>query len=131
MTKLLLGAAAALVLAGPAFAFDNTTCKDFLAGTWQMEIDDTVEGKPAHISVHSVYTPEGTFEQTMTMTAEGAPPQTMARKGTWDAGPGKTADTCDATLTVEGQGAQTVTLTVVDDDNVKGPEGHVSTRVTE
>mgnify|MGYP000844154472 CR=1 FL=1 len=132
MTKLFFGAAAAAFLfAAPASAFDNTTCKDFLAGAWKMEIDETIEGKATHISVASEYSAEGTFAQTMTMTAEGAPPQTMSRNGTWDAAPGKTPDTCDATLTPEGQPAQTVTLTVVDENNVKGPEGHVSTRVTE
>ncbi|BCW87051.1 hypothetical protein sos41_01770 [Alphaproteobacteria bacterium SO-S41] len=131
MKKLLLGAVAAFALAAPAAAFDNTTCKEFLAGTWEMSIDQDAGGQKAHIDVHSVYNEDGTFAQTMKVTVGGAAQPDNSRKGTWDAGPGPSADTCEATLTPEGSPADKVVLTVVDDNSVKGPEGHISTRAAE
>jgi hypothetical protein len=131
MMKLLLGAAAACVLVAPAAAFDNTTCKTFLAGAWEMTIDQDAGGQMAHVEVSSLYNEDGTFAQTMKVTIGGVAQPDNARTGTWDAGPGPTADTCEATLTPTGEAAQKVVLTVVDENSVKGPEGHISTRAEE
>ena len=127
MKKLLAGAVTALAFAAPAAAFDNTTCKTFLAGAWEM----TMEEGANKVEVHSNYAEDGTFTQTMKITAGGVAQPDMNRKGTWDAGPGPSADTCEATLTPDGEPADKIVLTVVDDNSVKGPEGHVSTRAAE
>lgn len=131
MHRFILAGAAALTLTAPAAAFDNASCKEFLTGVWTLETDIPTEAKPTHVSSRSDYKADGTFTQTMTITIDGAAQPEIARKGTWDAGPGDTPDTCKASVTPEGSAAESVVLTVIDADNVKTPDGIVSTRVTE
>ncbi len=125
MKAIVAAAAAAAFFAAPAAAFDNTTCKDFLAGTWTFE---TVQGK-AKINATSTYNADGTFTQVMEATAEGMPPQVMQRGGVWDAGPGSAADKCLAKVTPEGEPENSIELTVIDDDTVATPDGLQSHRV--
>ena len=128
--KLIAAAALAVAFAAPAAAFDNASCKDFLAGSWTLETEQEMGGAKTKIEAASTYNTDGTFTQTMTMTAEGAPPQSMSRAGTWDAGPGSKPDTCLATLTPAGEPESTIELTVVDGDTVATPDGLQSKRVT-
>ena len=126
--KIIAAAALAAALAAPAAAFDNTGCKAFLAGTWTTEAQEEIEGVKTTISVHSVYSADGAFTQTMEMVKEGAAPQSMSRSGTWDAGPGSKPDTCLAKLFPAGEAESTIELTVVDENTVATPDGRQSHR---
>lgn len=90
-----------------------------------------MNGTKAKIEAASTYSEDGTFTQTMTMTADGAPPQTMSRAGNWDAGPGTKPDTCLAKLMPSGEPESSIELTVVDADTVATPDGLQSKRVTD
>lgn len=126
--KLITAAALAIAFAVPAAAFDNTSCKAFLTGSWTLE----TERDGAKISASSSYLEDGTFSQTMNVTMAGAPaPQTMQRAGTWDAGPGSKPDTCSATLSPAGEAPSSVELTVVDENTVTNPDGLASHRVVQ
>ncbi|MFT3810285.1 MAG: hypothetical protein QM698_10235 [Micropepsaceae bacterium] len=129
--KLIAAAALAVAFAAPASAFDNADCKAFLTGSWTLETEQDMGGTKAKIEAHSTYSADGTFTQTMTMTAEGAPPQSLAREGNWDAGPGSKPDTCLARLTPKGEPESALELTVVDGDTVATPDGLQSKRATD
>ena len=129
--KLIAAAAIAVAFAVPASAFDNSACKAFLTGSWTLETEQDMGGTKAKIEAASTYSEDGTFTQTMTMTAEGAPPQTMSRAGTWDAGPGSKPDTCLAKLAPKDEPESSIELTVIDDDTVATPDGLQSKRATD
>lgn len=129
--KLIAAAAVAVAFTLPAAAFDNASCKAFLTGSWTLETEQDMNGTKAKIEAASTYSEDGTFTQTMTMTADGAPPQTMSRAGSWDAGPGTKPDTCLAKLMPSGEPESSIELTVVDADTVATPDGLQSKRVTD
>lgn len=128
MTRLLFASAAALALLGSAHAFDNSTCKAFLAGTWNVEADMEQNGQKFHYKGHSTYSADGQFKQHRTVEMAGQPAKEFDVAGTWDAKPGAKPDECDASISVTGMQPMSVVLTVVDDNSVKGPDGHIATR---
>lgn len=130
MKPVLIAAAAALAFAAPAaaFEFDNSTCKEFLAGTWDGTNKRTVEGQTAEVTTHSVYNADGTFTSAQTLVIDGGAPQSRELKGTWDAGPGPEANSCEASITPEGMEKMTVILKILDANTVEGPEGGKSVR---
>lgn len=130
MNRIIVMSAAALAFAAPAAAFDNASCKEFLTGTWTLDVNITLEGKPARVASKSDYRADGSFDQAMTLTTDGVTQPTMTRKGTWDAGPGDTPDTCKASVTPEGEAQEAIVLTVIDANSVKTPDGNVSMRAT-
>jgi hypothetical protein len=129
--KSVFALAAALLAVSPAAAFDNTTCKAFLAGTWNGGGEHDMGGHKATVTTHSVYKTDGSFSSEQTMAMEGQAPMTRTVTGTWDAKPGPEAGTCEASITAAEFGTQTIILTVVDDDTVTGPDGNVSKRAAE
>jgi hypothetical protein len=129
--RFVLCAAALVAFASPAAAFDNTTCKTFLAGTWDGGGEHDMGGQKATVATHSVYNTDGTFTSSQTMEMAGQQPMSRTISGTWDAKPGPSADTCEASITAAEIGTQSVVLTVIDDNTVKGPDGNVSSRVVE
>lgn len=114
-----------------AFTFDNTSCKAFLAGTWDGGGEHEMNGQKVTVATHSVYSEDGTFTSSQTMEIPGQQPMARTISGTWDAKAGPTADTCEASTSTEEFGAMTVVLTVVDANTVRSAEGNVSTRVVE
>ena len=130
MKRVLVAAAAALAFAAPAaaFEFDNSTCKEFLVGTWEGSGSRTVDGKTGTITSHSVYNEDGTFTSTRSLTIEGQAAQAQELKGTWEAKAGPDADTCEASITPEGGEKVSVVLKVLDANTVQGPTGDKSVR---
>lgn len=128
MKTVMLAGLASLALLTPAQAFDNTTCKTFLAGTWNITAEIEQNGQKYNYQGHSVYTPEGTLTQHRKLISGDKVVQETDVKGTWDAKPGAAADECEVTLTLEGQPAKVITATVVDENSVKGPDGNIATR---
>lgn len=131
MSKLIFGAAAFVLLAGPAsaFEFDNSTCKTFLAGVWEGNASMDQGGQTVTIKTHSTYNEDGTFESVRQIEAPNMPATTQAVSGTWDAKAGPAADTCEATVTAKEFGTMSIVLKVLDENTVQGPEGNNSTRV--
>lgn len=127
--KLFAAAALAAGFAAPASAFDNTSCKDFLTGSWTLTAEREIGGAMTKIESASTYSADGTFSQVVTMTAAGGAPQNMSRNGTWDAAPGSRPDTCLAKVTPSGETESTLELTVIDGDTVASPDGLHSKRV--
>jgi hypothetical protein len=125
--KLITAAALAVAFVSTASAFDNTSCKDFLTGSWTLE----TERDGASIHAASSYASDGNFTQTMHITTPDGKAQDMSRSGTWDAGPGTKPDACVATLTPAGEEPSTIELTVVDGNTVTNPEGLASHRVVQ
>jgi hypothetical protein len=136
--RIVLCAAALIAVASPAAAFDNTTCKTFLAGTWDGGGEHDMGGQKATVKTHSTYRTDGSFTSEQSMEMAGQTPMTRSISGTWDAKPGPAADSCEASITAVGLGAtptesgtMSVVLTVIDDNTVRGPDGNVSTRAAE
>lgn len=127
--QIIAATAALLAFVAPAaaFEFDNSTCKTYLTGTW----DSTMEREGAVVTNHSVYNEDGTFTVAQTMSMGGGPEQARRLTGTWDAKPGPAADSCEASMVAAEIGTQTVVLTVIDENTVKGPDGGISKRAAE
>ena len=131
MKTLFCAAATALLLATPAAAFDTSTCKSFLTGTWNSEGEAAMGDHTMLVKTHSVYKSDGTFTATQSMEMPGEAPMSQQLSGAWDAKPGPTADSCEASVTANEFGTRSVVLTVVDENTVKDPNGRESHRQPE
>lgn len=131
MKTLFCAAATALLFVAPAAAFDNSTCKTFLTGTWNSEGEAEMGDHKMMVKTHSVYKADGTFTATQSMEMPGQAPMSQDISGAWDAKPGSTADSCEASVTANEFGTRSVMLTVVDENTVKDPNGRESKRQPE
>ncbi len=118
---------AGLTLAGSAAA-DIASCRDYLSGTWNSAREESQGGVTAMVKQHSVYNPDGTFTTTQSVEMPDKPPYSGSRSGIWDAVKGPQPDTCAITVTPQGAAPLTVTLTIVDDNTLRDPNGREAVR---
>ncbi len=129
MIRFLTAAAALTLFAAPASAFDNTTCKSFLAGTWEMSVATDLSGRPGRIDTRAHYAAGGAFSAVVSIEPEGLAPEQMTLAGTWDAAPGPSTDSCNASVATGGREQKDMVLIVLDANTVRGEDGATARRV--
>lgn len=129
MIRILAAAAALGAFVAPASAFDNTTCKAFLAGTWEMSVATDLKGRPGRIETRAHYKVGGDFSATVSIEPEGMTPEEMTLAGTWDAAPGPSSDSCNASVAAGGRDQKNTVLIVLDDNTVRTEDGATARRV--
>lgn len=120
---------AALVATPAALAFDNTACKTFLAGVWDMSVSTDLNGRPGVIATRAVYDTDGDFSATINIAPEGLAPETQTLAGTWDAAPGPSTDSCNASVATGGREQIDTVLIVLDVNTIRTEDGAVARRV--
>lgn len=129
MIRTLIAAAAALAAIAPAAAFDNTTCKAFLVGTWEASVATEMSGQPGRISTRAVYDADGDFSAIVHIEPHGMTPETQTLAGTWDAAPGPSNDSCNASVATGGREQTDTVLIVLDVNTVRDEDGTTARRV--
>lgn len=129
MIRTLIAAAGFAALVSPASAFDNTTCKSFLTGTWDMSVTTDLGGRPGLIATRAVYGADGDFSATVQITPQGLSPETQTLAGTWDAAPGPSNDSCNASVATGGRDQTDTVLIVLDTNTVQTEDGATARRV--
>lgn len=124
-----LFAAAAIAAITPAAAFDNTTCKSFLTGTWDMTVPTELAGQPGYISTRAVYAADGDFTAVVQIEPHGMTPETQTLAGTWDAAAGPSNDSCNASVATGGREQTDTVLIVLDINTVRSEDGATARRV--
>lgn len=125
----ILAAAAALGVVSPAAAFDNTACKSFLAGTWEMSVATELAGRTGRIATRAHYAAGGAFSAVVQIAPDGLAPETQTLAGTWDAAPGPSADSCNASVATGGRDQKDMILIVLDANTVRSEDGVTARRV--
>ena len=129
MIRSLTAFAVLAAFASPAAAFDNTTCKSFLTGTWDISITTDLAGRPGRIATRAVYDADGDFSATVQIVPEGLAPETQTLAGTWDAAPGPSTDSCNASVATGGRDQKDTILIVLDTNTVQTEDGVTARRV--
>ena len=123
----LLGVAA--LFAAPASAFDNTTCKSFLAGAWDMSVATDLNGRPGVIATRAIYAADGDFSATINIAPQGLEPEVQTIAGTWDAAAGPSTDSCNASVATGGRDQIDTVLIVLDTNTIRTEDGATARRV--
>jgi hypothetical protein len=121
-----LAIVAAALFGGSAHAqFNNDQCRDFLTGSWS-----TAPEAGGVTGMRITYSPGGTYSQgdEAALAQEGAE---VVAAGGWDALAGKGAAECELILTPKGEKAQSLTVTVIDDQTIKTSDGQTAKRVAQ
>lgn len=120
--KYLVPLAAACLLAGPAAAFDNTKCEEFLVGKWAY-VDKNDDGSSSTETV--VFDAAKTFTyQRVRTSADGQAGEPRTQAGTWTAKPGSAADACLVTIkATDSQGEESEEFKIVDDATFSMDDG--------
>jgi len=129
MIRTLIAATALVALGSSASAFDNTTCKSFLTGTWEMSVATEMGGRPGRIATRAIYDADGDFSATVQIEPEGLAPETQTLAGTWDAAPGPSTDSCNASVATGGRDQKDTVLIVLDANTVRSEDGATARRV--
>jgi len=129
MIRILAATTTLAVMAGPAAAFDNTHCKAFLSGTWEMSVATDLQGRPGRIDTRAQYKVGGDFSAVVSIEPEGLTPEQMTLAGTWDAAPGPSSDSCNASVAAGGRDQKHTVLNVLDDNTVRTEDGATARRV--
>ena len=129
MIRTLTAGLALVALASSASAFDNTTCKSFLTGTWEMSVATEMGGRPGRIATRAIYAAGGDFSATVQIEPEGLAPETQTLAGTWDAAPGPSTDSCNASVATGGRDQKDTILIVLDANTVRSEDGATARRV--
>ena len=129
MFRSLAALSLAAAFASPAFAFDNTTCKSFLAGTWDMTVQTDMGGRPGAIATRAVYEADGDFSATISIHPEGLEAETQTLAGTWDAAPGPSSDSCNASVATGGRDQIDTVLIVLDLNTIRTEDGATARRI--
>lgn len=129
MIRFLAAAAVLTAFAAPASAFDNTTCKAFLTGTWDMTVPTELQGQPGTIATRAIYDADGDFSATVSIQPNGLEPETQTLAGTWDAAPGPSNDSCNASVATGGREQVDTVLIVLDVNTVRSEDGATARRV--
>ncbi|MFT3810284.1 MAG: hypothetical protein QM698_10230 [Micropepsaceae bacterium] len=129
MIRSLTVLAFAAAFAAPALAFDNTTCKSFLAGTWETDVATDMGGRPGRIASRAIYAPGGAFSAIISIFPEGLATETQTLAGTWDAAPGPSSDSCNASVATGGRDQIDTVLIVLDLNTIRTEDGATARRV--
>jgi hypothetical protein len=129
MIRTVAAATLLIAFAAPAAAFDNNTCKSFLAGTWEMSVSTDLKGRPGRIATRAQYKVGGDFSAVVTIAPEGLAPEQMTLSGTWDAAAGPSTDSCNASVAAGGRSQEDTVLIVLDDNTVRTEDGATARRV--
>ncbi len=129
MIRTLIAAAALIALGSSASAFDNTACKAFLTGTWDMSVATEMGGRPGRIATRAIYAADGDFSATVQIEPQGLAPETQTLAGTWDAAPGPSTDSCNASVATGGRDQKDTILIVLDANTVRSEDGTTARRV--
>lgn len=129
MIRSLTALAFAAAFAAPAIAFDNTTCKAFLTGTWDMTVKTDLSGRPGEIATRAVYDADGEFRATVQIVPQGLAAETQTLAGTWDAAPGPSSDSCNASVATGGREQIDTVLIVLDTNTIRTVDGATARRV--
>ena len=129
MIRTLIAAAALIALGSSASAFDNTACKAVLTGTWDMSVATEMGGRPGRIATRAIYAADGDFSATVQIEPQGLAPETQTLAGTWDAAPGPSTDSCNASVATGGRDQKDTILIVLDANTVRSEDGATARRV--
>lgn len=129
MIRILAAAATITAFAAPAAAFDNTSCKAFLTGTWEMSVDTDLNGRPGRIATRANYAAGGDFSAVVRIEPQGLAPEEQTLAGTWDAAPGPSTDSCNASVATGGRDQEDTVLIVLDLNTVRTEDGATARRI--